>query len=261
MPETSVPKAARVANPIVVLHHPLDQAGCSAPHTRCDGEAVSDFGTAHSLWMSRARLGNGARLQWDGEQNAEVIHVLSGTLRFGTLECSAGGSVYVPEGGAVAARAEGEVDILHYGSFCKGQDPARTELFAMAAREAHRFVSHGPDGRIFELDFFTDGTDPRTPLALFNVAVDGESYAPPHSHSVDEIIHILAGEIRVGTIRIGAGSSIGIAHGIRYSFRSESPVRFVNFRNGDAWITVRKGQTSHETMAARRAAGAQAHLS
>lgn len=250
------------ADPITVLPHLLDRSGCSSPHTQCRGNCVSDFGRSHSLWMSRARIESDSTLSWDGMQGAEVIYVLGGSLQSGDVTCAAGGCMFIPAGLVFSAHALGDVDLLHYGSTAAAESASPDQLFGISGSDAQQFISYGNDGRQFVLDFFTDGTDPRTPCALFNVAVDGESFAPPHSHTRDEIIHVLEGEIRVGTIRIGAGTSIGVAHDVRYSFRTECPTKFLNFRNGDSYIDIKKGERSHETMAARRdvASAASGHL-
>lgn len=247
-------KSRSSGDPIVVLPHPLDRDGYAAPHTSCDGQATSDFAVAHSIWMSRAKIGDGTILTWNGEQGAEVVYVLSGRLESEHGSCDADGCLFVPPGQKVKAVASGEVDLLHYGAN-EGEPAEGTSAgsaFTMNSKDAHRFVSHGDDGREFVLDFFTDGTDLRTTCAVFNVSVDGETFAAPHSHSRDEIIHVLEGEIKVGTVRIGAGASVGVGHDIRYSFRTVCPTKFLNFRLGDSYITARKGESSPETMAARR---------
>jgi hypothetical protein len=49
-------------------------------------------------------------------------------------------------------------------------------------------------------------------------------------HSEDEIIHVLDGELLVGPLVIGPGTSIAIPAERRYSFRTRAGFRFVNYR-------------------------------
>lgn len=54
----------------------------------------------------------------------------------------------------------------------------------------------------------------------------------PHSHDVDEIVYVLAGELHFGTRVCGPGASVTIPAHTRYGFRvGPDGARFLNFRS------------------------------
>lgn len=68
-------------------------------------------------------------------------------------------------------------------------------------------------------------------LQLFGVRFPPDAFVRPHAHEQDEIIYIVAGEMRFGTEVLHAGSSVKIAGGALYSF-SAGPegLEILNFR-------------------------------
>ena len=85
------------------------------------------------------------------------------------------------------------------------------------------------------------------------MAIDRPSFAPPHSHSQDELIHVLEGEVSSGTLRAPAGRTLAVARDRRYSFRTETAARFLNFRRDASLITVKRGESRLETVVGREA--------
>jgi uncharacterized cupin superfamily protein len=65
--------------------------------------------------------------------------------------------------------------------------------------------------------------------------------ASSHLHSEDEIIHVLEGELRVGTLTVPAGTSIAVPANLRYSFRTSQPFRFLNYRADVSTILLKPG--------------------
>ena len=62
--------------------------------------------------------------------------------------------------------------------------------------------------------------------------------SPPHSHSEDEIIHILRGTLLLGDREFGAGSSLCIPHDVRYKLGGgPHDFAYVNYRPGNATAT------------------------
>ncbi|MGE3328758.1 MAG: cupin domain-containing protein [Acidimicrobiia bacterium] len=81
----------------------------------------------------------------------------------------------------------------------------------------HEFRVHQPGD---------DGT-----LRLFEMKLPPNSVIEPHSHELDEIIFVVAGELALGARRLGPGSSVFIAGGTLYSVRSGlDGLQFLNFR-------------------------------
>ena len=66
---------------------------------------------------------------------------------------------------------------------------------------------------------------------LFEVDAPSEATFAPHSHDLDEIIYVLAGELHLGARILTAGSSVFIPGGTLYSFKTgPDGLRFLNFR-------------------------------
>src|SRR5262249_3700579 len=86
-------------------------------------------------------------------------------------------------------------------------------------------------------------------------APDHEYSAASHSHSEDEIIHMLDGTLHVGPVLVPAGASIAVPAHRRYGFRSPGGYRFLNYRAAVSTMTSGAGRdTILETVDAVRAA-------
>ena len=58
-----------------------------------------------------------------------------------------------------------------------------------------------------------------------------------HTHSEDEIIHVLDGSLQVGALRVEAGMSIAVPKDVRYGLRGDGSFRFLNYRRDVATFT------------------------
>lgn len=66
---------------------------------------------------------------------------------------------------------------------------------------------------------------------------------PPHSHSEDEIIFVIAGEIRLGLRAYGRGTALAIAADTIYGFEAAPQgLSFINFRAASPTVTTSRGQ-------------------
>jgi quercetin dioxygenase-like cupin family protein len=52
------------------------------------------------------------------------------------------------------------------------------------------------------------------------IRFDPDHFEPPHSHPEDEVIHLLAGSLKMGTEELVAGDALFIAKETRYSLRA-----------------------------------------
>jgi hypothetical protein len=89
--------------------------------------------------------------------------------------------------------------------------------------------------------FFADSTCATCTPTLLLTGRRGAYASPAHSHSQDELIHVLEGEIQLGATRAGPGSTIAIGHDVRYRFRSES-FSFLNYRQGASYQTLARDE-------------------
>lgn len=100
------------------------------------------------------------------------------------------------------------------------------------------FEAQGEPGR--ETRFFADATCVSCRLWLLYTARRFAYESPIHSHSQDELIHVLEGEIRLGTLRVGPGSTLFIAAHQPYHFTSgEQGFGFLNYRRDASEMTTR----------------------
>ena len=233
-------------------------SGYPAPYCQVSGAARGSFEPGHSLWVVKGALEDGATLAWGEDHGDEAIYVLSGALAAGERLCEAGGSVQIEAGVAARLRAVGATELVHFGPQdarppatgplgpAQGEDHA---LRIVGEREAALLSYEGPDQTVYEQRFFADGTAPTSRITFFSTASNKASFAPPHQHSQDEIIHVLSGELHVGTLVVAPGASIAIAGDARYSFTAPGPFLFLNYRRDVSYISAPDHPPMLETVA------------
>ena len=165
-----------------------------------------------SLWLIAADLVAGTELQWGTEHGDEAVYVRSGSLAVDGRVCPADGAVIVESGVAVSVVAETDTSILHMGP--ADSTPPTDGLRGPADSKGRSVRIVGPGGVWATVDdsqrtrFFSDASAPTNRLWL--LASDRPQYfeSSAHSHSQDELIHVLRGEIRVGRRVVGAGDTL-----------------------------------------------------
>jgi hypothetical protein len=79
--------------------------------------------------------------------------------------------------------------------------------------------------------YYADSTCPTCRITVLSVGRSFAYESAPHSHTEDELIHVVAGGIHVGRRRLGPGDTIAIAAGARYGFHGDDEgFVFVNYR-------------------------------
>ncbi len=74
---------------------------------------------------------------------------------------------------------------------------------------------------------------------VFVQSLEANLVAPVHSHTQDEVIYVLEGDMKVGKKVLGTGSVLYVEKDTQYGFTvGDSGVRFLNARPGPAMITV-----------------------
>lgn len=134
------------------------------------------------------------------------------------------------------------VDVIHVGP--ADPDPPTDGLRGPAESEGRSVRIVGPGGVWATVDdsqrtrFFSDASAPTNRLWL--LATDRPQYfeSSAHSHSQDELIHVLRGEIRVGRRVVGAGDTLWVAADRRYKLYSGGDgVHFINYRRDASVMT------------------------
>ena len=195
-----------------------------------------------SLWLVVADLAAGTELRWGTEHGDEAVYVRSGSLIVDGRVCPADGAVIVEAGVAATATAESDTSIVHVGP--ADSAPPIDGLRGPADTDGRGVRVVGPDGLWATVDdtqrtrFFSDASAPTNRLWL--LATDRPQYfeSSAHSHSQDELIHVLRGEIRVGRRVVGVGDTLWVAADRRYKLYSgDDGVHFINYRRDASVMT------------------------
>jgi quercetin dioxygenase-like cupin family protein len=218
-------------------------SGWLAPSTVLDGSASSaclspaDF----SLWLVRGVLRGGATLVWVPVHGDEVLYVLGGALEVDGRRCPTGGAVVVESGAGAAVRASGDAEVLHFGP--RDPTPPVDGFYGPAEVAGHGVHVVGPGGTYAQVEgprdtrFFADSTCPTCRLTLLHTGRACAYESAAHSHSQDELIHVLQGELQLGAYRAGPGDTLAIAKDVRYRFRSDG-FAFLNYRRDVSHQTI-----------------------
>jgi hypothetical protein len=59
-----------------------------------------------------------------------------------------------------------------------------------------------------------------------------------HSHSADEIIYVLAGDLHLGAYSLAAGDTLSVAKDVRYKFTTTGAFLFLNYRSDGSRQTI-----------------------
>jgi quercetin dioxygenase-like cupin family protein len=204
---------------------------------RVDGDVrhrvVSPAG--FSLWMLHVELDDGGRVEWPSTHGDEAVYVLDGELEIDGRVTPTRGAAIVESDVQTSARAIGPTRILHMGPRDHAppvdglNGPARAEghgVHVVGARGTYANVTDRADSH-----YYADSTCPTCRITLLSVARSFGYRSEPHSHTQDELIHLVAGGINVGRQHLAPGDTLAIAAEARYGFRGDDDgFLFVNYR-------------------------------
>jgi hypothetical protein len=216
----------------IFVADPTTEDPGSPPSHELSGEVeVRAVGPAASvLWLRRLALGDGAAVTWASDHGEEALYVVSGVVDVGGRDAPAGGALVVEGAARARAVAVGPTEVVHVGRRDGGGGDG-TEVHVIGPGGTH--VLEEP-GRLTR--FFADSRCPTCSVTLFLTGRDGAYESAPHSHSADELIHVLDGELHLGRTVLGPSSTLGVEADRRYGFRSPG-FRFLNYRPGPSWLT------------------------
>lgn len=230
--------------PLIVKGADVDNApGWSAPTVSVVGDSMSALISPPDflLWLIRGTLASGATMQWNLPHGDEVVYVSAGELDVDGRICPTGGAIIVESGVAATATARGETTVLHYGPV----DPKPPTSFGGPVNpDDHQVHIVGPGGTYAEVEgprdtrYFADSTCETCRATLLHTGRACEYESAAHSHSADEIIHLISGEVQLGAYRLGAGDTLCVAADVRYKFRSDTGFAFLNYRSDGSYQTV-----------------------
>lgn len=219
--------------------HRIEAAGSGTARVR--SVAPDDY----SLWMVMIDAAEGSRLRLPEQHGDEAVYVRSGRVRVGDRMCPAGGTVVLESRCDEVIEVVEPSELLHMGPTdpevpADGLNGPVTEPGAAAHVVGPRgwYELTGP-GR--ESRYYADSTCPTCRLTLLFTSRTGEYVSPTHSHSVDELIHVLRGELHLGSHVLGPGDTLAIEANRRYGFRSPHGFGFLNYRRDASEQTIERG--------------------
>ena len=194
------------------------------------------------LWGTRSKLAAGASLHWDEGHGDEALFVQSGRLAHDDGHCEPFGVVIVESGVATTIVAEEPTSIVHFGSL--SADPPDDGHFGAPLPEGHCVHVLGEHGMYFSNRgsevpnevFYADSTCPTCRVTLLRNSAPGDTRVASHTHSQDEIIYLLTGDIQIAGREVVPGMALAVAGDYRYGFRTENGCEFLNFRRDVSWF-------------------------
>jgi quercetin dioxygenase-like cupin family protein len=194
--------------------------------------------------MLTADLGSGASFDWEDHHGDEALFVQRGEHEVEGRRCPEGGAVVIEADARPIVRTTRSSRVVHMGP--RDPAPPRDGLHGPASARSRDVHVVGPRG-IFEArekgrdtHFFADSTCPGCRLWLLYTSRSFAWETSVHSHSQDELVYLLEGEIRLGSFSLEPGSTVFIAADQPYQLRSgEDGFAFINYRRDASEMTTR----------------------
>ena len=191
----------------------------------------------YPLWMTEADLPAGTPMRWNRPHGEEAVFVKAGELRLGDGRIAMAGSVIVMEAAATTSAAATVASTVLVMGTTGGRRPSGGPV-GDAAPDGARVHLIGPRG-IAEwarpptkfTRYYTTATCPTCRLMLMYSACEQHYSSAVHSHTADELIHVLKGKIRVGSQWAEPGDTLAIPADVRYRFTTgPDGYGFLNYR-------------------------------
>lgn len=180
------------------------------------------------IHLNAYRLEAGSRLDWRHPERCRTLFVQGGSLAIGEKEFGRD-SVIVVEADAHGA-AEAGADGVAFYEFLHHRESSRHrggKVHAIGGGESPVTSHDGIDSALP-----VDATCPGCGVWLQDTffRVEGR-LVDLHSHTEDEVILVLEGELVAGPRKLGPGSALSVAKNTVYSFTvGKGGVRFINYR-------------------------------
>jgi len=188
-----------------------------------------------SLWLVTAELDDGASITWPATHGDEAVFVVSGAFAIDGRTTPPDGAAVIEADVEVTGTAVGPTRIVHVGPVGPAQPTGGFN--GPPAAEGHSVHVVGPGGTYAVLKeghdshYFADSSCPTCRLTLLHVGREYVYDSAAHSHTEDELIHVIKGEILLGRQKVGVGDTLAIGADVRYKFRGgDNGFRFLNYR-------------------------------
>lgn len=212
----------------VVSAEDVHEEGRLGPGCRLDGRARAKVVSPsdYPLWLVTAAIEPGSTLEWGSDHGEQALYVRSGRLELDHGSCEPGGVLVVEGDATLVARVPVATEVVQVGNVdgsARGRAGSGHHLIGPEGLHGH---TEGPHA----FHFYADAQCPGCTLTLHWSSHTEWYESRVHSHSQDELIHVLRGEISVGRRRVGPGDTLAVAAHSRYRFESgEEGYAFLNY--------------------------------
>jgi len=187
-----------------------------------------------TLWLVASELAKDGELRWKPGHGDEALYVGTGSLEVDGQPCATGAAAILEAGSQPRVRALEATRVLHFGSRAASPSHADRGVHVTTPRGTWEQLEPGRETR-----FFADATCERCSIWLLYTARAHAYESPIHSHSQDELIHVLEGEIELGSLHIAAGDTLFVAADQLYRLRAgDAGFAFLNFRRAGSRMRV-----------------------
>lgn len=185
------------------------------------------------LWLVSGTLDAGTSLSWSADHADEAVYVRDGSVSVDGQTVGPDAALVIESGAELVVTAETDVALVHVGGG------------APESPSAGRVVIVGPGGTWSDVSdnrntrFFADATSPSCSLWFLYSERFQRHDSPTHSHSQQEVIHVLRGELIMGAKRVRPGDTLYVEADRRYRFHSsDEGYAFLNYRAGPSLMTI-----------------------
>lgn len=188
-----------------------------------------------SLWMRLTDLDDLATIEWPPIHGDEAVYVVEGAFEVDGRVTPARGAAIVESDVVTRGSAIGPTRIVHMGPADSAQP--MHGINGPPSADSHGVHVVGPRGtyanttETADSHYFADSTCPTCRITLLSVGRTLAYESEPHTHSQDELMHVLSGSVMIGRRHIVPGDTVAIAANTRYGFRGgEEGFVFLNYR-------------------------------
>jgi hypothetical protein len=185
-------------------------------------------GAKAPIHLDRYCLSSGTGIEWDSADRCRTLFVETGAIAIAGRRFPTGSVIIVEAGAHCLAMAEDdETELLEF----------RHNRGAEAQHGGHVHAVAGGDSPVIERDGISssvhaDATCPGCGVWLHENHIRKEGMTLDlHSHTEDEVIVVLEGEMIAGPRRLWPGAALSVAKNTLYAFTvGDGGLRFINFR-------------------------------
>jgi hypothetical protein len=190
-------------------------------------------GSGDPVHVHQYRVPAGARASWPNAGRGMIAYVYSGVVEVAGTLLRAGSIFTLEHNASAAAIAREDAHIVTFGvseACSAGPEGDGGHLHILTAEAVPRLLAAFDGGKVGNA-LLADATCPTCSLWLHESILESDGEVPLHSHSEDEVILIIDGDMLIGNRLCGPGTVLAINRNTLYSLKAgKSGATFINFR-------------------------------